>query len=507
MYKTNNILIFIAVNFVFGLCAYTQFLENPSLDSLWKPCNYSSTPDLQPGFFEVYQEPTDGDFYIGMIARGENSDLEKNEGIQSELLQNLELGKVYRLRVDLASCPYLIDAVGQYTDPIRLRIWGGNDTCDKAEILIETNYISHIEFVTYEYYIQPQNDSYSNFLLESYVDPWELGYLLVDNIRLEETDCPPIEVSHVFDTLIKPFAPVNLKATQSNYYYWEPANDLSCLHCRETLVQIPDSAMYSVTLTNSTGCPYKQSYSINVKPCRTIEPEVQLDTLIKQNAPVELLASESSYHSWSPKYGLNCYDCPSPVATIDASEKYTCMLRDSIDCPFREMFNIEVWQCPENLIKIIKDTTIRSDDNIPLKASRSSSYKWLPEHGLSCYDCQDPTTVDIQSSETYTCYLFDDYDCPYQEVFNLNINLFIPNVFTPNGDGVNEKFKIDGLEPGSSLKIMDRKGRVVYENPNYDNTWDGRDMKGKELKSDNYWYLLEIKGRMNKFTGYVFLKR
>jgi len=53
----------------------------------------------------------------------------------------------------------------------------------------------------------------------------------------------------------------------------------------------------------------------------------------------------------------------------------------------------------------------------------------------------------------------------------------IPNVFTPNSDGLNEAFVIDGVEnfPGSTLQIFDRWGTLVYESSSYNNSWTGRD--------------------------------
>jgi gliding motility-associated-like protein len=53
----------------------------------------------------------------------------------------------------------------------------------------------------------------------------------------------------------------------------------------------------------------------------------------------------------------------------------------------------------------------------------------------------------------------------------------IPNVFTPNSDGKNEAFVIDGVEnyPGSTLQIYDRWGNMIYESASYNNSWTGRD--------------------------------
>ena len=57
------------------------------------------------------------------------------------------------------------------------------------------------------------------------------------------------------------------------------------------------------------------------------------------------------------------------------------------------------------------------------------------------------------------------------------IKLEIPNVFTPNGDGINDKFVIDGLDNCTQrqLVVRNRAGQIVYRNNSYENTWDGGD--------------------------------
>jgi gliding motility-associated-like protein len=83
----------------------------------------------------------------------------------------------------------------------------------------------------------------------------------------------------------------------------------------------------------------------------------------------------------------------------------------------------------------------------------------------------------------------------------------IPNIFTPNGDGINETFVIQGLTENSKLIIFDRAGKKLYETENYQNNWDGRDNNGTSLPSDTYWYVIDIMGYPTEFKGWIYLKR
>lgn len=73
----------------------------------------------------------------------------------------------------------------------------------------------------------------------------------------------------------------------------------------------------------------------------------------------------------------------------------------------------------------------------------------------------------------------------------------ITNVFTPNGDGINESWQIHGLQyyPKANIIVFDRWGRIVFEGePPYehdDTRWDGTDMNGNKLPMDSYHYIIE----------------
>jgi gliding motility-associated-like protein len=63
----------------------------------------------------------------------------------------------------------------------------------------------------------------------------------------------------------------------------------------------------------------------------------------------------------------------------------------------------------------------------------------------------------------------------------------VPNIMTPNGDGKNDNFVINGLESGTKLTIYNRWGDVVYTTNNYNNDWDGRN-----IAEGVYFYVLDL---------------
>ena len=89
----------------------------------------------------------------------------------------------------------------------------------------------------------------------------------------------------------------------------------------------------------------------------------------------------------------------------------------------------------------------------------------------------------------------------------------IPGVITPNGDGYNDTWVIDGLAlyPNNMVQIFDKWGDLLYEKTNYNNDWAGSGKNGP-LPDGTYYYLLKLnaanlKGGQNTFTGTILIKR
>ena len=85
--------------------------------------------------------------------------------------------------------------------------------------------------------------------------------------------------------------------------------------------------------------------------------------------------------------------------------------------------------------------------------------------------------------------------------------VYIPSAFTPNGDGVNDRWEIPGFKDKDNvqIQIFDQNGMLLVEYTGKDLGWDGK-YHGVNMPSDAYWYLISINKQKFK-TGYVALKR
>lgn len=90
--------------------------------------------------------------------------------------------------------------------------------------------------------------------------------------------------------------------------------------------------------------------------------------------------------------------------------------------------------------------------------------------------------------------------------------VFIPEGFSPNGDGFNDRFVILGLEnfPENELMVFNRQGEEVYHRVNYENDWDGRPesggILGGVLPEGTYYYIFKF-GNLNIRKGTIYLNR
>ena len=145
--------------------------------------------------------------------------------------------------------------------------------------------------------------------------------------------------------------------------------------------------------------------------------------------------------------------------------------------------------------------------------------EWSMEEGLSCYDCLTPDASPNQTT-TYTITAISFDGCETSEEITVNIekkrDVYVPNIFSPNGDGLNDRFTVfGGPEVVNVLyfQVYSRWGDLVYDGLNLPvndsfEGWDGT-MNGQRVSAGNYIWIariLFVDGEEFEYSGTVALK-
>ncbi|MBC7381697.1 MAG: gliding motility-associated C-terminal domain-containing protein [Bacteroidia bacterium] len=121
----------------------------------------------------------------------------------------------------------------------------------------------------------------------------------------------------------------------------------------------------------------------------------------------------------------------------------------------------------------------------------------------------------ITVTDTNTCKLSASYTVNYTKE-TCDHEVFIPQGFSPDGDGINDVFKIDGIEkfPDNYLRIFNRWGGLVFEEHSYKNTWKGTSESGvviqqgdQTLPTGTYFYVLDLGSGIKTITGYFYISK
>jgi gliding motility-associated-like protein len=157
-------------------------------------------------------------------------------------------------------------------------------------------------------------------------------------------------------------------------------------------------------------------------------------------------------------------------------------------------------------VTVTGDTSVLSGGGgltIPLMYSPNASiFNWTPDPTLSCTDCANPI-ASPKFTTTYKVKVTDENGCITSRNITVIVlcndkNFFIPNTFSPNNDGANDKFypRGKGLDHIQALRIFNRWGEMVFEKRNFPandaaSGWDGT-YKGKTAVIDTYIYMIDI---------------
>ncbi|MGI6717625.1 MAG: gliding motility-associated C-terminal domain-containing protein [Bacteroidales bacterium] len=328
----------------------------------------------------------------------------------------------------------------------------------------------------------------------------------IDDIRIYTCDLSKQEIK-------------NLKDSNSTYnysYVWNDGSTSENLHINPTETQdffVDVTSIYNNTCRTGVTISVYPEFNVNITQMKKGCPDTEEGILlVSATGGVPFGDGRLPYD----------YDYPLGVLFSDSlmyklpKGTYEVTVTDSVGCYITQKAEVETY--PKLGINIICDpakiypqnpiislrTEIECDTSYVYKyfwdfGDGNGSYSVETTHDYGAFDEEVYSEFIIKNIQTY------EADCKDSATYTLQIarpNLKIPNVFTPNGDGVNDTFEItleDDPERtlmevflGNSLHIYNRQGKLVYTKIDY--AGKPGEFDGGNLPDGVYFYVLECRG-------------
>ncbi|MCC7399903.1 MAG: PKD domain-containing protein [Chitinophagaceae bacterium] len=133
------------------------------------------------------------------------------------------------------------------------------------------------------------------------------------------------------------------------------------------------------------------------------------------------------------------------------------------------------------------------------------AYSWTPATGLNNPNISNPAASPTEDI-TYTLTVTSDKGCTTSDQVYVEVlkKPSIPNIFSPNGDGIHDLWVIQYLSsyPGCTVDIYNRYGQLIFHSVGYNTPWDGT-VNGKPVPVGTYYYIVDPKNGRSKMSGYV----
>ena len=280
---------------------------------------------------------------------------------------------------------------------------------------------------------------------------------------------------------------------------------------------------YSIEVTNERGCSATATYNVSqptlIEATYSTSQETCIDGGVNGAILVENVTGGYPPYVYSID-GINYFSNPLIDGLTGGS--YNLYIQDEGGCI--RTFSVFVEGIPNLAFELGSDLDLLLGDSIVLDASTISdipnlTYQWEPANLFSCPTC--PVNSLTPSNNTnVTVTAFDEItNCSFTDELFINVNkqrrIYIPNVFSPNDDGINDFFTIYGGSDVNiirNFKVFDRFGSLVFEADNFkpeanSSRWYGR-FNGDKLNPAVFVYFAEVEfidGEIELFRGDVML--
>jgi gliding motility-associated-like protein len=237
------------------------------------------------------------------------------------------------------------------------------------------------------------------------------------------------------------------------------------------------------------------------------------DTSVCYGETLQLSGAGDYDPLWEPAAYLDQDDVLNPnTLPITDTLSFTLTISETVSgCYNRDTVTVSPY--PEVGIAVTPDTIILAGSSAQLEVAGGPfvQYRWVPETGLSNSTIADPVASPAEATRYYV-FATNEYGCEEVDSVFIDVieDLTVYNVFSPNGDGINEYFEIEHAErfPEMLVEVYSRWGDLFFSTVGYDSgsRWDGT-ARGKEAPVGTYYYIIVPYPGAKAITGNVTLIR
>lgn len=275
----------------------------------------------------------------------------------------------------------------------------------------------------------------------------------------------------------------NLTATGALNYTWNTGATSPVITVSPT-----GDTTYTVVGVDGNGCSDSTQIQVYILP----QPLASIigDSVVCEGESIVLTALGGNSYLW------NTTDTTSNL-TVSPNDTttYTVIVTDPGGCSDTAFYQVNVIALPT--INAYSDTTIILGQSAPIFANGGSgNYTWTPSDNLSCETCPNPIATPDETT-TYCAKTTED-GCDNESCVTVYVDilcgdLFVPNAFSPNGDGNNDCLKVysNCLET-VLFRVYSRWGELIYESEEIEGCWDGTN-GGSDLNTGVYTFTVQAK--------------
>jgi gliding motility-associated-like protein len=307
------------------------------------------------------------------------------------------------------------------------------------------------------------------------------------------------------DTTICLGGTVLLRSYDGTSYQWEASPSLQNINTSTPLATPAATTDYFVTVINQFGCVQKDTVSVKVDVPVGLTVSASDSLCFGERRQLRATSTVNNY-LWSPASTLTSATDDDPFATPDSTTTYQVIAFSNNVCKTDTGY-VTIFVGYRPGVSAGADRNVANGTPIQLTAAITgndiSSILWTPSTGLDCTACADPKLV-ADDNITYTVTVATTFGCSNADnvrivVFCGKGQLYIPNAFSPDGNGKNDVFYIKGygIARIKRMMIFNRYGQKVFEKQNVpvndpSQGWKGETGTQPPSGTAAYVYVLEV---------------